>query len=139
MIDLAPLDSVPALALQFPNPVPDLLEAFREGARIRSAEPQFQREQGLALKAGGQQTPAIPVAPHLAAQIGGRGPLLGAHLARAARSARYSSIVRLRSIEIRPFSLSIAPRVRRDTPRSSGCAASKSARFRCVRTPRRQC
>ena len=39
VIDLAPLDRVPALALQFTNPVPHLVEVFREGARIRSLEP----------------------------------------------------------------------------------------------------
>ena len=39
MIDLAPLDGIPALALQFTNPVPHLVEVFREGARIRSLEP----------------------------------------------------------------------------------------------------
>src|ERR1019366_230032 len=93
MIDLAPLDSVPALALQFADPAADLLEAFREGPRIRPPQPQFQPEQALAPHTRGQQPPAIPVAPHLTAQIGGRGPLRGFHLARAARSARYSSMV----------------------------------------------
>src|ERR1035438_3168932 len=109
MIDLAPFDRVPVLAFQFADPLPHLFEALREGSHVRSAEAQFQREEALAVHAGGQQSPAVPEPLHLAAQVGGRGPLLGAHLARAARSARYSSMVRLRSIEIRPFSLCTNP------------------------------
>ena len=109
MIHLAPLNAVPALAFQPADPLADLVEAFRKRSRIRSAQAQFQRKKALALDARAQQPPVIPLTLHLAAQIVGRGPIRGAHFARAARSARYSSMVRLRSIEIRPFSLCTNP------------------------------
>ena len=104
MLHLGPLNAEPRFALQFPNPRPHLVESLRKRPAIGTAQLQFQRKERVVR----EQPPFPPQALQLRAQIGRRGPLR-AHPARAARSARYSSMVRLRSMEMRPSSLCTKP------------------------------
>src|SRR5262245_59454198 len=102
MVAFHPVDAVCRFAFQRANPVPDLIELLGERTRIRTAQLQLQRKQ-LRVR---QQAAVRPVALHLRAQLFRRSPT---HPARAALSARYSSMVRLRTMEIRPSWLCTNP------------------------------
>src|SRR5690606_9271610 len=87
---------------QFPDPAPGFFEAAGQviGAWMRQGK--GQGKQGLILQAGREQAAVVPQTRYFRPDIGGRGPGHGGQPARAAFSARYSSMVRFLSRETLP-------------------------------------
>src|SRR5258708_6472964 len=116
MIDLGPRDLVSesyvglATLFERANPLTHIVEMLSEISGIRPSEAQCEGEHRRAFERGGEQSSTLPICFELARDIRRRGPTgRRRHAVRAARSARYSSIVRLRSSESRPSSLCTNP------------------------------
>src|SRR6266542_7297 len=96
--------------LERPYPLPNFVEPIRQRARIRAGQAQRHGKERLARQASTQDSSAVPRPYQLQLDIFWRRPARRcAHALRAARSARYSSMVRLRSVEMRPSSLWTKP------------------------------